>query len=89
MSGEHIARPRRLQRDGWSTKKLLRRLKGMYERLPRWLQADRVVVADVSAYEHLLKHILINLPGVDNLSSTFALRQVKYTTEYPLGNTGG
>ena len=45
----------------------------------------RVVVADVSAYEHLLKHVLINLPGVDNLSSTFALRQVKYTTEYPLG----
>lgn len=44
----------------------------------------RVVVADVSAYEHLLKHTLINLPGVGNLSSTFALRQVKYTTEYPL-----
>ena len=48
----------------------------------------RVVVADVSAYEHLLKHILINLPGVDNLSSTFALRQVKYTTEYPLAAMG-
>ena len=46
----------------------------------------RVVVADVSAYEQLLKHTLINLPGVDNLSSTFALRQVKYTTEYPLGS---
>ena len=44
----------------------------------------RIVVADVAAYEHLLKHTLINLPGVDNLSSTFALRQVKYTTEYPL-----
>jgi Lrp/AsnC family transcriptional regulator len=44
----------------------------------------RVVVKDVSAYERLLKHSLINLPGVDNLSSTFALRQVKYTTEYPL-----
>jgi len=48
----------------------------------------RVVVADVSAYEHLLKHILINLPGVDNLSSNFALRQVKYTTEYPLAAMG-
>ncbi|MEM9623787.1 MAG: Lrp/AsnC family transcriptional regulator, partial [Pseudomonadota bacterium] len=44
----------------------------------------RVVVSDVSAYEHLLKHTLINLPGVANLSSTFALRQVKYTTAYPL-----
>ena len=49
----------------------------------------RVVVADVTAYEQLLKHVLINLPGVDNLSSTFALRQVKYTTEYPLGAMGG
>lgn len=48
----------------------------------------RVVVADVSAYEQLLKHVLINLPGVDNLSSTFALRQVKYTTEYPLAAMG-
>ena len=48
----------------------------------------RVVVADVAAYEYLLKHVLINLPGVDNLSSTFALRQVKYTTEYPLGAMG-
>ncbi len=44
----------------------------------------RVVVSDVSAYEYLLKHTLINLPGVANLSSTFALRQVKYTTAYPL-----
>ena len=45
----------------------------------------RVVVADVAAYEHLLKRRLINLPEVGNLSSTFALRQVKYTTELPLG----
>ncbi|MFT7653396.1 MAG: Lrp/AsnC family transcriptional regulator [Candidatus Azotimanducaceae bacterium] len=44
----------------------------------------RIIVADVAAYEQLLKHTLINLPGVDNLSSTFALRQVKYTTEFPL-----
>lgn len=47
----------------------------------------RVVVSDVASYEHLLKHILINLPGVDNLSSTFALRQVKYTTEFPIGTS--
>ena len=45
----------------------------------------RIVVGDVADYEQLLKRTLINLPGVDNLSSTFALRQVKYTTEYPLG----
>ena len=45
----------------------------------------RVVVADVTAYEHLLKATLVHLPEVGNLTSTFALRQVKYTTALPLG----
>ena len=44
----------------------------------------RVVVEDVSAYERLLKSTLVHLPEVANLSSSFALRQVKYTTELPL-----
>ena len=44
----------------------------------------RVVVRDVEAYEHLLKATLVHLPEVGNLSSTFALRQVKYTTELPI-----
>jgi Lrp/AsnC family transcriptional regulator len=44
----------------------------------------RVLVEDVTAYEHLLKRTLVHLPEVGNLSSTFALRQVKYTTELPL-----
>ncbi len=47
----------------------------------------RVVVEDVSAYERLLKRTLVHLPEVANLSSTFALRQVKYTTELPLGSS--
>ena len=44
----------------------------------------RVVVADVEAYERLLKATLVHLPEVGNLTSTFALRQVKYTTALPL-----
>ena len=44
----------------------------------------RVVVKDVEAYEKLLKGTLLQLPEVGNLSSTFALRQVKYTTEIPV-----
>ncbi len=44
----------------------------------------RVVVEDVSAYERLLKKTLVHLPQVANMSSTFALRQVKYTTELPV-----
>ena len=47
----------------------------------------RVVVEDVSAYERLLKRTLVHLPEVANMSSTFALRQVKYTTELPLGSS--
>ena len=44
----------------------------------------RVIVADVSAYERLLKRTLVHLPEVGNLTSTFALRQVKYTTALPM-----
>ncbi len=44
----------------------------------------RVVVGDVAAYETLLKGQLVHLPGVASLSSTFALRQVKYTTRLPI-----
>ena len=47
----------------------------------------RVVVEDVTAYERLLKSTLVHLPDVANMSSTFALRQVKYTTELPLGSS--
>ena len=47
----------------------------------------RIVVADVTAYEHLLKATLVHLPEVGNLTSTFALRQVKYTTALPLATT--
>ena len=44
----------------------------------------RVVVEDVGAYERLMKGTLVHLPEVGNMSSTFALRQVKYTTELPI-----
>lgn len=44
----------------------------------------RIVVPSVTAYEQLLKETLVHLPEVGNLTSTFALRQVKYTTELPL-----
>ena len=44
----------------------------------------RVVVEDVGAYERLLKSTLVHLPEVGNMSSTFALRQVKYTTSLPI-----
>ena len=41
----------------------------------------RVVVADVPAYEKLLKNTLLALPGVATISSSVALKQVKLTTK--------
>lgn len=44
----------------------------------------KVIVESIEEYEHLLKSKLTNLPLVDHLSSTFALKQVKNTTELPI-----
>ncbi len=51
----------------------------------------RVVVADLPAYERFLMDHLTRVPGIANIRSSFALKQVKYTTALPLGasvNTG-
>ncbi|MFC6439558.1 Lrp/AsnC family transcriptional regulator [Bowmanella sp. JS7-9] len=44
----------------------------------------KVVVESIEEYELLLKSKLTHLPSVDHISSTFALKQVKYTTELPI-----
>jgi len=44
----------------------------------------KVIVESVEEYEKLLKAKLTQLPCVDHISSTFALKQVKNTTELPL-----
>ncbi len=45
----------------------------------------RVVVADLPAYERFLMVHLTRVPGIANIRSSFALKQVKYTTALPLG----
>lgn len=44
----------------------------------------KVVVDSVDHYEHFLKQRLVHLPNVASVNSTFALKQVKYTTRLPL-----
>ena len=44
----------------------------------------RVVVADVQALERFIVEFLAKIPGVGNLKSSFALKQVKYKTALPL-----
>ncbi len=44
----------------------------------------RVVVADIQVLEEFILKFLTKLPGVGNIKSSFALKQVKYQTELPL-----
>jgi Lrp/AsnC family leucine-responsive transcriptional regulator len=45
----------------------------------------RIVVADLQAYERFLMDHLTKVPGIANIRSSFALKQIKYTTALPLG----
>lgn len=44
----------------------------------------RVVVSDVAALERFIVAELTRIPGVSNIRSSFALKQVKYQTALPL-----
>lgn len=46
----------------------------------------RVLVPDVPAFERFILDFLSRVPGVGNIKSSFALKQVKYQTALPLGN---
>ena len=44
----------------------------------------RVVVPDLRAYERLVLEQLTRIPGIANIKSSFALKQVSYKTALPL-----
>lgn len=44
----------------------------------------RVVVPDLATYEHFLKSFLTRIPGVTSIRSSFALKQISYTTALPV-----
>jgi len=44
----------------------------------------RVVVSDLQALERFILNFLSRVPGVGNIKSSFALKQVKYQTALPL-----
>ena len=46
----------------------------------------RVMVPDLASYERFLKEHLTRIPGVANIRSSFALKQVRYRTALPLGH---
>ena len=49
----------------------------------------RVVVPDVQALERFILDFLTRIPGVGNIRSSFALKQVKYQTALPLPSLPG
>jgi Lrp/AsnC family leucine-responsive transcriptional regulator len=48
----------------------------------------RVLVPDVPAFERFILEFLSRVPGVGNIKSSFALKQVKYQTALPLPTQG-
>ncbi|RMF12158.1 MAG: Lrp/AsnC family transcriptional regulator [Alphaproteobacteria bacterium] len=44
----------------------------------------RVVVPDLAAFERFLKDVLTRIPGVAKIRSSFALKQVSYSTALPI-----
>lgn len=44
----------------------------------------RVVVPDIAAYDRIYKR-LIQIPGLRDVSSSFSMEQIKYTTALPTG----
>ncbi|WP_162236236.1 Lrp/AsnC ligand binding domain-containing protein, partial [Pseudomonas syringae group genomosp. 3] len=43
----------------------------------------RIVVADIAGYDAIYKQ-LISIPGISDVSSSFAMEQIKFTTGLPL-----
>lgn len=48
----------------------------------------RILVGSVADYEHLLKKVLLHLPGIGSINSSFALQTVKLTTAIPIEHRG-
>ena len=44
----------------------------------------RIMVRSVGDYEEFLKRVLLHLPGVAYINSSFSLNQIKLTTKIPL-----
>ena len=44
----------------------------------------RIVAPDITSYERFLKATLLNLPNVDSVNSSFALKEVKHATSLPV-----
>jgi Lrp/AsnC family transcriptional regulator len=49
----------------------------------------RCVVRDIGSYEKFLSETIMHIPAVASVNSSFALKQIKYSTALPLSLTEG
>lgn len=49
-----------------------------------WDYMLRVVVGDIAAYDRFYKKLITSTEGLSNITSSFAMEQMKYTTAFPV-----
>ena len=49
-----------------------------------WDYMLRVVVSDIGAYDRFYKKLITTTDGLSNITSSFAMEQIKYTTAFPV-----
>ena len=60
-----------------------------YRMSGEWDYMLRVVVADIGAFDRFYKKLITSTEGLSDISSSFAMEQIKYTTALPLSEVGG
>ena len=56
----------------------------LYRMGGEWDYMMRVVVSDIHAFDRFYKKLIKAIPDLSNVSSSFAMEQIKYTTALPL-----
>ncbi len=67
-----------------STVSLFDEVMELYRMGGEWDYMLRVVVSDIHAYDRFYKKLVKSIPDLCNVSSNFAMEQIKYTTALPL-----
>lgn len=55
-----------------------------YRMSGEWDYMLRVVVSDIAAYDRFYKKLITSTEGLSNITSSFSMEQIKYTTALPL-----
>ncbi|MFD1007818.1 Lrp/AsnC family transcriptional regulator [Oceanisphaera ostreae] len=55
-----------------------------YRMSGEWDYMLRVVVADIAAFDRFYKKLIASTSGLSDITSSFAMEQIKYTTALPL-----